>query len=142
VADVDEGYFTVRFERVTGPREPSHGRHGGARRRATAVRPGAQAARYAETGQTSLARGNLIEKGLICSPAYGLVELTVPNVADFMRRNYPLDRGESPSGMSALDASGVAVPLSGPAMPPSVRRGGRRAVPARDDVAMLQMQRQ
>jgi hypothetical protein len=28
----------------------------------------AQAARCAETGQTAFARGNLIEKGLICSP--------------------------------------------------------------------------
>lgn len=89
--DLDEGFFIVRFERATaaerrymaavaalgdGPQESGR----------VARRLG-----FAETGKTSVIRGNLIDKGLIFSPEYGLVDFTVPRFAEFMRRNFPLD---------------------------------------------------
>jgi hypothetical protein len=90
LADLDEGFFTVRFERATdaerrymaamaalgdGPQQSGQ----------VAKRLG-----YADTGKTSVTRSNLIEKGLIYSPEYGLVDFTVPHFGDFMRRNFPL----------------------------------------------------
>lgn len=89
-ADLDAGFFTVRFERATaaerrymaamatlgdGPQES-----GGVARRLG----------FGDTAQTSVTRSNLIEKGLIFSPEYGLVDFTVPHFAEFMRRNFPL----------------------------------------------------
>jgi len=91
LADLDEGFFTVRFERATD-----------AERRYMAAmatlgdgpQQSGQVAKqlgYAQTGKTSVTRSNLIEKGLIYSPEYGLVDFTVPHFAEFMRRNFPLD---------------------------------------------------
>jgi len=94
-ADLDEGFFTVRFERATAAE----------RRYMAAIaalgdgpQESGQVARrlgFAETGKTSVIRGNLIDKGLIFSPEYGLVDFTVPHFAEFMRRNFPLDAAES-----------------------------------------------
>jgi hypothetical protein len=92
-ADLDEGFFTVRFERATD-----------AERRYMAAmaalgdgpQQSGQVAKqlgYTDTGKTSVTRSNLIDKGLIHSPEYGLVDFTGPHFADFMRRNFPLDRG-------------------------------------------------
>jgi AAA ATPase-like protein len=89
-ADLDEGFFSVRFERATaterrfmaamaalgdGPQESGQ----------VARRLGV------DTGQTSVTRSNLIDKGLIFSPEYGLVDFTVPHFAGFMNRNFSLD---------------------------------------------------
>jgi AAA ATPase-like protein len=90
-ADLDEGFFTVRFERATA-----------AERRYMAAmaalgdgpQESGQVARrlgFAETAKTSVIRSNLIDKGLIFSPEYGLVDFTVPHFAEFMRRNFPFD---------------------------------------------------
>jgi hypothetical protein len=49
---------------------------------------------FADTAKTSVIRSNLIDKGLIFSPEYGLVDFTVPHFAEFMRRNFPLDAEE------------------------------------------------
>ena len=90
-ADLDEGFFAVRFERATA----------GERRYMAAMaalgdgpRESGEVARrlgFADTAKTSVVRGNLIDKGLIFSPEYGLVDFTVPRFAEFMRRNVPLD---------------------------------------------------
>jgi len=92
-ADLDEGFFTVRFERATA-----------AERRYMAAmaalgdgpQESGQVARrlgFADTAKTSVIRSNLIDKGLIFSPEYGLVDFTVPHFAEFMRRSFPLDAG-------------------------------------------------
>lgn len=89
-ADLDGGFFTVRFERATD-----------AERRYLAAMAilgdGAQQSGevtkqlgFQDTAQTSVTRSNLIDKGLIYSPDYGHVDFTVPHFADFMRRNYRL----------------------------------------------------
>lgn len=93
-ADLDEGFFTVRFERATAAE----------RRYMAAIaalgdgpQESGQVARrlgFADTAKTSVIRSNLIDKGLIFSPEYGLVDFTVPHFAEFMRRNFPLDAGE------------------------------------------------
>jgi hypothetical protein len=56
-------------------------------------RSGEIAARLGRHGPEAVApvRARLIEKGLIYSPRYGLNEFTVPEFADFLRRNYRLD---------------------------------------------------
>lgn len=93
-SDLDEGFFTVRFERATA-----------AERRYMAAmaalgdgpQESGQVARrlgFADTAKTSVIRSNLIDKGLIFSPEYGLVDFTVPHFAEFMRRNFPLDAEE------------------------------------------------
>ncbi len=88
-ADLDEGFFAVRFERATA----------GERRYMAAMAAlgdGAQesgeVARrlgFADTAKTSVIRANLIDKGLIFSPEYGLIDFTVPHFAEFVRRNVP-----------------------------------------------------
>ena len=88
-ADLDEGFFAVRFERATA----------GERRYMAAMAAlgdGAQesgeVARrlgFADTAKTSVIRANLIDKGLIFSPEYGLIDFTVPHFAVFIRRNVP-----------------------------------------------------
>jgi len=93
-SDLDEGFFTVRFERATA-----------AERRYMAAmaalgdgpQESGQVARrlgFADTAKTSVIRSNLIDKGLIFSPEYGVVDFTVPHFAEFMRRNFPLDAEE------------------------------------------------
>lgn len=103
-AGLDEGFFTVRFERATD-----------AERRFMAAmaelgdgpQQSGQVARrlgYAGAGQTSVTRGSLIDKGLVYSPEYGLLDFTVPHFADFMRRSFPLDypqRTKSPTTSAA-----------------------------------------
>ncbi len=95
-ADLDEGFFTVRFERATdaerrfmsamaalgdGPQQSGQ----------IATQLG-----YTDTGKTSVTRSNLIDKGLIYSPEYGQVDFTVPHFADFMRRNFPPEGSVEP----------------------------------------------
>jgi hypothetical protein len=50
-SDLDEGFFTVRFERAHRCRAALHSSHGGARRRTPGVRPGGAAARLRRHGQ-------------------------------------------------------------------------------------------
>lgn len=95
-ADLEEGFFTVRFERATdaerrfmsamaalgdGPQQSGQ----------IATQLG-----YTDTGKTSVTRSNLIDKGLIYSPEYGQVDFTVPHFADFMRRNFPPEGSVEP----------------------------------------------
>ncbi|MEK6328190.1 MAG: hypothetical protein AABM66_11810 [Actinomycetota bacterium] len=39
-----------------------------------------------EQGKTLVIRSNLMDKGLIFSPEYGLVDFTMPHFAEFMRQ--------------------------------------------------------
>lgn len=94
-ADLDAGFFTVRFERATAAER----RYMAAM---AALGDGAQesgkVARrlgFADTAQTSVTRSNLIDKGLILSLEYGLVDFTVPHFAEFMRRNFKLEPAET-----------------------------------------------
>ena len=91
--DLDEGFFTVRFERAT----PAERRYMAAM---AALGPGArESGRVAkrlgmsDPTKASVVRASLIEKGLIFSPEYGLVDFTVPHFAGFMERNFPLAEG-------------------------------------------------
>jgi hypothetical protein len=88
--DLDEGFFSVRFERATAAER---------RYMAAMAAPGAGAQEsgqvanrlgYSDTTRASVVRSNLIDKGLIYSPEYGLVDFTVPHFAAFMQRNFPL----------------------------------------------------
>lgn len=93
-ADLDEGFFAVRFERATAAER----RYMAAM---AALGDGAQESGqvakrlgFVDTAKTSVTRSNLIDKGLIFSPEYGLLDFTVPHFAEFMRRNFPLDATE------------------------------------------------
>ena len=87
---LDTDFFGVRYERATlaeqrylaaiaalgdGPQ-----RSGEVTRRAG----------YKSTTETGPVRDSLIRKGLVYSPRHGLVDLTVPLFAGFMRRRHPL----------------------------------------------------
>jgi hypothetical protein len=89
--DLDEGFFAVRFERAT----PAERRYMAAM---AAIGPGAresgqvaQRLGLSDPTRVSVVRGSLIDKGLIFSPEYGLVDFTVPHFAAFMQRNFPLE---------------------------------------------------
>jgi hypothetical protein len=92
LAELDKGFFHVRLERTpqseqdymaamadlgTGPWRSSD----------VAKRLG-----FPSTSGASLLRDNLIKKGLIYSPRYGLVDFTVPMFDDYLRRTHPFDR--------------------------------------------------
>jgi hypothetical protein len=89
IAELDEEFFHVRFEKAT-DRE----RHymtamanlgeGPYRTADVATRLGRQ------PSYTSAQRDSLIKKGLIYAPDYGQVDFTVPGFSQFMRRRYPL----------------------------------------------------
>jgi hypothetical protein len=89
IAELDEEFFHVRFEKAT-DRE----RHymtamanlgeGPYRTADVATRLGRQ------PSYTSAQRDSLIKKGLIYAPDYGQVDFTVPGFSQFMCRRYPL----------------------------------------------------
>jgi AAA ATPase domain len=99
-AGLDEGFFTVRFERATDAERryiAAMAELGDGPQQSGQV---ASSLGYAGAGQTSVTRSSLIDKGLVYSPEYGLLDFTVPHFADFMRRNFPLDnpqRTKSPT---------------------------------------------
>ena len=88
IAALDEGFFRVRFDRLT-PREKSYLR-AMAGLGAGPYSSGEIARRLARP-TTSLAplRGKLIAKGMIWSPAHGETAFTVPMFDQFMRRIMP-----------------------------------------------------
>lgn len=89
--DLDEGFFTVRFERATAAERrymAAMAALGGGAQESGNV---ARRLGHSDSTQASVVRANLIDKGLIYSPEYGLVDFTVPHFANFMQRNYPLE---------------------------------------------------
>lgn len=92
-AELDSGFFMVRFERATAAE----------RRYMAAIAAlgvgGQESGRVArqlghsDSAQASVVRASLIDKGLIYSPEYGIVDFTVPHFAAFMQRNFPLEGG-------------------------------------------------
>lgn len=98
LAELDEEFFHVRFEKATG-REREYMAamadlgEGPYRTAAVAERLGRR------LSYTSAPRSSLIKRGLIYSPSYGQVDFTVPKFSPFMRRRYPLgEQGRSRSG--------------------------------------------
>jgi hypothetical protein len=89
LAELDEEFFHVRFEKAT-DREREYMAamadlgDGPYRTAAVAERLGRR------PSYTSAPRDSLIKKGLIYSPDYGQVDFTVPKFSPFMRRRYPL----------------------------------------------------
>ena len=89
LAELDEEFFHVRFEKAT-EREREY--------MAAMADLGEGPYRTAEVAKrlgrrpsyTSAPRDSLIKKGLIYSPDYGQVDFTVPKFSPFMRRRYPL----------------------------------------------------
>jgi hypothetical protein len=86
---LDDEFFHVRFEKAT----PAERRYmaamadvGNGPHRARDV-----VKRLGSSSGTSVYRDSLIKKGLIFSPAFGLVDFTVPHFAPFMRRRYPFE---------------------------------------------------
>jgi hypothetical protein len=92
-ADLDEGFFTVRFERATAAERRYMAAMAALGAGAQESGQVAQRLGYSDSTRASVVRGNLIDKGLIYSPEYGLVDFTVPHFAAFMQRNYPLASG-------------------------------------------------
>jgi hypothetical protein len=89
-AELDEGFFTVRFERATASERrymAAMAALGGGPQASGGI---AQRLGLADSAQISVVRSSLIDKGLIFSPEYGLIDFTVPQFAAFMRRNFPL----------------------------------------------------
>jgi hypothetical protein len=89
-AELDEGFFTVRFERATASERrymAAMAALGGGPQASGGV---AQRLGLSDSAQTSVVRSSLIDKGLIFSPEYGSIDFTVPQFAAFMRRNFPL----------------------------------------------------
>jgi hypothetical protein len=88
LATLDEGFFMVRFDRLT----PTERRY---LRAMAELGPGPHRSGQiaAELGRTvtSLApmRGQLISKGMIWSPGHGDTAFTVPRFDGFMRRILP-----------------------------------------------------
>ena len=93
LAELDEEFFHVRFEKAT-DREREY--------MAAMASLGDGPYRTAQIADrlgrrpsyTSAPRDSLIKKGLIYSPDYGEVDFTVPKFSPFMRRRYPLTDGE------------------------------------------------
>jgi AAA ATPase domain len=89
LAELDEEFFHVRFEKAT-ERERGY--------MAAMADLGDGPYRTAKIAErldrplsyTSAPRDSLIKKGLIYSPDYGKVDFTVPRFSPFMRRRYPL----------------------------------------------------
>ena len=89
LAELDDEYFHVRFEKAT-EREREY--------MAAMAALGEGPYRTAQVAErldrqpsyTSAPRGSLIKKGLIYSPDYGQVDFTVPKFSPFMRRRYAL----------------------------------------------------
>jgi len=89
LAELDEEFFHVRFEKAT-EREREY--------MAAMADLGEGPYRTADIAKrlgrrpsyTSAPRDSLIKKGLIYSPDYGQVDFTVPKFSPFMRRRYPL----------------------------------------------------
>lgn len=92
-ADLDEGFFTVRFERATAAERRYMAAMAALGAGAQESGQVAQRLGYSDSTRASVVRSNLIDKGLIYSPEYGLVDFTVPHFAAFMQRNYPLASG-------------------------------------------------
>jgi len=86
-ADLDEGFFTVRFERATTAERRYMAAMAALGVGGQASGRVAQRLGYSDPGQVSVVRANLIDKGLIYSPDYGIVDFTVPHFAAFMQRN-------------------------------------------------------
>ncbi len=86
---LDENFFRVRVARCTNA-ELEYLRSMAALGDGP-YRSGDIATKLGRPGPQNVAptRSRLIEKGLIFSPSYGLNEFTVPQFADFMRRNSP-----------------------------------------------------
>jgi len=90
-SDLDEGFFDVRLQRVT-PRERGYisamASLGDGPQGTSSIN---ELLERTTPGSTSPIRSELIDKGLIYSPARGTVDFTVPHFADFMRRTAPFD---------------------------------------------------
>lgn len=89
-ADLDDGFFTVRFERATSAERRYMAAMAALGEGAQESGRVARRLGFSDTAKTSVLRSNLIDKGLIFSPEYGLVDFTVPHFAAFMQRNFPL----------------------------------------------------
>jgi len=91
LSDLDEGFFDVRLRRVT-PRERRYiaamASLGDGPQETSSIN---ELLKRTNPGSTSPIRAELIDKGLIYSPARGTVDFTVPHFADFMRRTAPFD---------------------------------------------------
>ena len=85
---LDEGFFRVRFDRLT-PKEKEYLRALAAF--GSGTHRSGNIAEHLHMKPQSLApiRNNLIKKGMIYSPAHGDTEFTVPLFHDFMRRVMP-----------------------------------------------------
>lgn len=92
-ADLDEGFFTVRFERATTAERRYMAAMAALGAGGQASGQVAQRLGYSDPAQASVVRANLIDKGLIYSPDYGVVDFTVPHFAGFMQRNFRLADG-------------------------------------------------
>ncbi len=85
IAALDEGFFRVRFDRLT-PREKKY------LRAMAALRPGphrsGDIAAYFSSEVSSWAptRGSLIKKGMVWSPGHGDTAFTVPMFDEFMKK--------------------------------------------------------
>lgn len=88
-ADLDEGFFSVRFERATAAERRYMSALAALGTAAQESGHVAQRLGYSDSTQASVVRSNLIDKGLIYSPEYGLIDFTVPHFAAFMQRNFP-----------------------------------------------------
>jgi hypothetical protein len=85
---LDDNFFKVRFDRLT-PREKKYLRamaHLGSGSQRSGDIAGALGVKMNSLGPT---RANLINKGMIYSPAYGDMAFTVPLFDEFMRRAMP-----------------------------------------------------
>lgn len=88
VAQLDENFFRVRIDRMTAAEKNyvigmAHLGRG-------PYKTGDIAAKIGKVS-TAVAplRGQLINKGLVFGPSYGMTDFTVPQFDDFVRRNYP-----------------------------------------------------
>ena len=85
---LDEGFFSVRFDRLT-PAERDYLR-AMAHFQSEAVKSGKIAAALGKSVQSvASVKGDLIKKGMVYSPAYGDAAFTVPLFDSFMRRRMP-----------------------------------------------------
>jgi len=88
IAQLDENFFRVRIDRTTAAERNyvvamAHLGRGPYRTGDIAARIGRQSTTVAPL------RGQLINKGLVFGPTYGMTDFTVPQFDDFLRRNFP-----------------------------------------------------
>lgn len=88
IAQLDESFFRVRIDRTTTAERNyvvamAHLGRGPYKTGDIAAKLGKQSTTVAPL------RGQLINKGLVFGPSYGMTDFTVPQFDDFLRRNFP-----------------------------------------------------